>query len=356
MAPLGALAAVLVYLYLRARLGSERRALWLALLYAFGTPIFFRSAFLNQNAIVAHCTLFAFLLLAWPRPPDEGPSTRAIAGAGALLGLGILCDYSALPIALAFGCWMLVDGWRRGGAAGALRDGARMVAGALPPLLLLLGYQWIAFGHPLFPAQRYMPPTRYSVLGWNGMTLPTAELLAGNLFDPRYGLLAFSPFLAAAVAAPWMRGREGALPARELALVFGATIALLLFNSANQFALLQWNTGVRYMVPAAPLLFLASVPVLLRLPSWALWTLILPSLAISWSVAMAREAVPLSLARIFLGGFELPWLHVLDVTAGAYAPFLARGTSPLPLFCLAAVALWLLWRPASRRDGGARPG
>ena len=65
MAPLGATAAVAVFFFLRARLANESRALWLALLYAFGTPIFFRSAFLNQNAILTHCVLFAYLALAW---------------------------------------------------------------------------------------------------------------------------------------------------------------------------------------------------------------------------------------------------------------------------------------------------
>lgn len=61
---------------------------------------------------------------------------------------------------------------------------------------------------------------------------------------------------------------------------------------------------------------------------------------------MARESVPLSLARIFTGGFELPWLEVLEKTAGTYAPFLEHGTSALPLLVLTGVVLWLIWRRA----------
>jgi hypothetical protein len=355
MAPLAALAAVVMFLFLRARLGDERRAMWLALLYAFGSPIFFRSAFLNQNAIVAHCVLFAFALLAWPRDrasPEAPapPTTRALLGAGALMGLAVLCDYSGVPLILAFGVWALHHGWTRGRAAGAVRAGALFSLGAAGPLLVLLGYQWAAFGHPLYPAQRYMPATRYSVRGWNGMTVPTGELLLGNLFDPGYGLFAFSPVLLAALAAPFVRRPWRAAPG-ELGLVFGATIALLLFSSANQFALLQWNTGVRYMVPAAPLLFVALVPALLRMPAPLRWALVLPTLAVSWCVSMTRENVPLALARVFVGGFELPTLRVLQVTSQAYAPFLEHGTSPLPLFCLTGAVLWLLWRrarPAAR--------
>src|SRR5690606_27596349 len=102
-----------------------------------------------------------------------------------------------------------------------------------------------------FPAQRYMPPTPYSQLGWNGMTWPTMDLLWSNLFDPAYGLLVFCPMLAAAAAGPLVARRvPGAADRRELALVFAASAALWLFNSANQFSHLQFNTGVRYMVPA----------------------------------------------------------------------------------------------------------
>ncbi len=374
MAPLGALAALAVFFFLRRRLGSERKALWLALLYAFGTPIFFRSAFLNQNAIVAHCVLFAYLLAVGGEASPEGappalPSVARLLGIGALLGLAILCDYSGVPLAVAFGLWLM---WRAGGAArvlarlggrspgkgpgargpgaaleAAARAGLIYAAGAALPIAVLLGYQDAAFGNPLFPAQHYMPATVLSVRGWNGVALPLPELLWRNLLDARYGLLAFAPMLVAAPAALWLKRREGGPTAAELWLAFGASAALYLFCSSIEFALLQWNTGVRYMVPAVPLLFFALVPVLLRLPRWALWTLVLPTLVVSWSVAMARESVPASLALVFLRGFQLPWMEVLRKTAGGYLPFLSGGASPLPIFCLAGVVLWLLWR----RDG-----
>ena len=61
MAPVGALAAVLLFRYLGARYRDELLALWLALLYAVATPLFFRSAFLNQNALLAHLVLFDFV-------------------------------------------------------------------------------------------------------------------------------------------------------------------------------------------------------------------------------------------------------------------------------------------------------
>jgi len=264
--------------------------------------------------------------------------------AGALLGFGLLCDYSALPLLFAFALWIAWVGWKDGGASQALRSSASFALGAAPPILLLVGYQWLAFGNPLLPPQAYMPATDLSQRGWHGFVWPEAELLLRNLFDLRYGLFVFCPMLIAAVVAPWLRRRYAALAAHELALVLGASAALYLFNSSVQFAYLQYNTGVRYMVPAVPLLFMALLPVLFALPRVALWAVVIPTVVVSWSVAMVREAVPTSLSHVFLTGFELPWLTTLRKMASGYAPFLQDGVSPVPLFCLIAVVLWLVWK------------
>src|SRR5579884_1566032 len=63
MAPLSALNVVAMFYVLWSRTSSTRAALWLSILYAFATPIFYRSAQLNQNLLVGDCALFAFALL-----------------------------------------------------------------------------------------------------------------------------------------------------------------------------------------------------------------------------------------------------------------------------------------------------
>lgn len=360
MVPLGAAAAVLVFIHLRGMLRDARTALWLAILYAFGTPIFFRTAFLNQNVLIAHAVLVAYVLASGiARASDAAderadPVTRRIPWIGALLGFTLLCDYSGIPLVLAFGIWIVAHGWRRGGGtAGGLRWGLLYSAGVLGPVAVLLGYQWAAFGNPLLPAQSYMPPTRFSVLGWNGFIPPNTELMWRNLFDPRYGLLAFCPLLLLAFAAPFLRHRPGGPVRAELALIFGTAAALYLFLCSVAFAFLQWNTGVRYMVPAVPLLFMAAVPVLLRLPAWARFAVVVPTVAISWAVSMTRDAVPGALARVFFQGFELPWLTVLRRTSSGYLAFLEDGASPIGIFIVIGVVVWLMWRNHPLRD--ARP-
>lgn len=352
--PLAALTAVMVFFFLRTRIGDERKALWLTLLFAFGTPMFFRSAFLNQNLLLAYCTLYAFFALVWSTTAAPQPSlapTRLFA-AGFLLGIGLLCDYSAAPLLACFGVWIVARAFAAHGLQAGVRNGVLFTLGTLIPVAALLLYQYAAFGNPWLPAQAYMPSTHLSVDGWNGVRLPSGELLWRNLIDPRYGLLAFCPMLAAALLAPRFRGRVTSAP--ELTLIFGASIGLYLFSSSIAFALLQWNTGVRYLVPAAPLLFFALVPVLLHAPAWVRWLLVVPTVTISWSVAMAREDVVTSLLRIFTLGFELPWHTVLRKTAAAYLPALADGGSPAAVFVLVAVVLWLLWSTREQPSGLAK--
>ncbi len=122
--------------------------------------------------------------------------------------------------------------------------------------------------------------------------------------------------------------------------------ALLLFSAANQFSNLQWNTGVRYLVPAVPLLFLLVVPVLRALPRWAAVGLVVPTLVISVAVSMMREGVAPSLSLLFTVGPTLPVLLTLQKTAAAYAPAMAGGVQPFGALAVLGLAagVVLIWR------------
>ena len=98
------------------------------------------------------------------------------------------------------------------------------------------------------------------------------------------------------------------------------------------------------MVPAVPLLFFAMVPVLLALPRWAAYVVVVPTVIISFSVTMSREDVPSSLLRIFTRGLELPWLSVLTKTAAGYRGLPVGRASVLLVFAFLALAIGLLWK------------
>jgi hypothetical protein len=260
----------------------------------------------------------------------------------------LLCDYSGIVTLLAIGLYALGTETRRSGSfARGFSRTLVVAAGAVPPIAALLGYQAWAFGHPLYPAQHYMPATEFSVAGWSGMSLPALDLLLQNLFDLRFGLFAFCPLLALAFVAPLLSPRRVRVAGPALLMLgVGYFVALLLFSSANQFARLQWNSGVRYMVPAIPLLFLPVADVLLRLPRQLALMLGLFSVAQAAALAMVREDVPMSLITLFSSGLRLPALTVLGNMRGQYIDTLAASApDPLPLFWLTFALLGVLWWP-----------
>lgn len=349
-APLSALSVVVMNAVLRRTGFPVRAALGLSLVYAFGTPLFFRSGYLNHNLLVAHFALFAFALLYRPGGIHREPG-RLVA-AGLCLGTCILCDYSGIVPVLAIGIWSLSKLSAEAGPRAGVRRELAIAGAAALPVAALLAYQGWAFGNPFLPAQRYMPATPYSVHGWNGLNWPAPDLLASNLLDPAYGILAFGPILALGLAAPLL-ARRGAcrLGNAELGLCLGLFAGIWVFTSMNEFARLQWNTGFRMLAPAVPFLFLASACVLERLPRAVAWALGALAILQGWCLAMVREDVPTSLGAVLRDGPQLPWLTVLWKMGDQYLAVLEQtGPQAWPLFALTALVLLVLWWPLRLED------
>jgi hypothetical protein len=348
MAPMTAGFAVLLFRLL-AGLGVEvREALLWAVASVFATPLFFRAAYLNHNHVLGLLVFLAFVLL-W-RYRATAPR---LLSAGALAGWSVFCDYSAILPLIFLGVWAVFEGVDGGaGSASTLpartRRGLLFAAGAFGPLAGLVIYQWWAFGSPFTVPQAVMPPTQYSGAGYNGFAWPQPDLIFANLFDLRFGVFAAAPVLLLALPGAWLMPRAW-LTARQTWLIFGFMSAFVLFCSANQFGRLQWNTGIRYLIPLVPFLFLYTIPVLRRLPPIVKQLILIGSVAQAWVLAMARESVPDSWTRVLTGGPELPWLTVLGKTAAQYAPMLSERPSPLPLLLIATVAIACVWWTPARR-------
>jgi hypothetical protein len=348
MAPMTAGFALLMFRLLAGLgLGAREALLW-AVLSVFATPLFFRAAYLNHNHVLGLLVFLAFVLL-W----RQRATTPRLLAAGALAGWSVFCDYSAIVPLMFLGVWAVFEGRDEGAGVASTRSarawrGLLFAAGAAGPLAGLLIYQWWAFGGPLTVPQAVMPPTQYSVTGYNGFAWPQPDLILANLFDLRFGVFAAAPILLLALPGAWLMPRSW-LTTRQTWLVFGFMAAFVLFCSANQFARLQWNTGVRYLIPLVPFLFLYAIPVLRRLPPIVTQLLLVGSIAHAWVLAMARESVADSWMRVLTGGPELPWLTVLGKTAAQYAPSLSDRPSPLPVLLIAAAALMCLWWTPARR-------
>ncbi|MCL4865044.1 MAG: hypothetical protein KJZ47_04070, partial [Gemmatimonadales bacterium] len=205
MAPLSALGVVGVHRLLEGAGLTARLSLGLSLVYAFGTPVLFRTAYLNQNLAIGIVGLLAFYLLWNPGGRLAMAEGRRTVLAGGLAGFGLLCDYSGgLTLAL-LGLYALARARESsGGIGGVVRTGALYTAGALPMIVALWVYQWAAFGHPFLPPQHWMPAVIYSDQGYQGVTGPNLGLLMQLLFHPSFGLLVSAPLLVLAIGAPFV--------------------------------------------------------------------------------------------------------------------------------------------------------
>jgi hypothetical protein len=298
------LTAILLLRFLRS-LVAEWWALTVTVGYALGTIAFpFATMYFGHAA--AACFLFAAFYLLWRAPPNGGWRPAA---AGALAGWAVLVEY---PAVLGVGA-LLVYSLRLGGRAGLL-----FVAGGLPPLVILLGYNWITFDHPLRLSYHYHAV--YGGLherGVGGVQSPRARLLGDLLFGPR-GLLTLSPWLGLAPLGLWTARRS---PFRGEAVLCGVIATLFfLFNASYPGGFGGGTPGPRHLLPALPF---AAVLVAFALSALRPWI---------------EPVIGYSLVVVFIA--TATWPHVTaevgDPLANVWLPmFLARD--------LAETTAWLRW-------------
>ena len=354
MAPSSAAAVVLIFFAMRWILGSDRLAMWLALLYAFGTPVFFRTGFLNHNLMLGHIAFAGFLAMWNPgRSVALSWRTRAFLG-GIAGGTTVLFDYGGVVFLLGLFAYAMLVQYRESGRRAVIPAAAWYVAGSVPPILILWFYQWRAFGNPFLPGQHWMPPVQWIDQGYQGYGGPQIELLVALVADHRFGLFAAAPLLLLALAAPALRRRGPEWPRLEEWTCLALFLATWIFFAGSNYTRLQFNTGIRYMAPVLPFLFLPAARVLTRLPRTAQLAIAVPSVVLAWAMAMNREVWrPLGVldpvVRILTGGFELPALTTIERMSDMFADSIPRGVSPIPLFVLAAVLVYLIWSAPARR-------
>jgi hypothetical protein len=377
---------------LRRRGLARRTALWLTWIFAFGTPVFFRTAHLNHNLFLMEALFGAFLLL-WPAE-DEGPiPTWRRAAAGFLCGVAMALDYAGFVPAGVLALYFVATRARSAGLGRALSEAVPSALAALPPLLFLLGTQWAMYGDPLTPGQFVMRDVNYTDRGLRGMGFPSLEVFVKNLVSPSYGMLIYAPVLALGFLPARYPPTALVFPRRERRWSALCVLAFLLFCAANWYSLMQFNTGFRYLLPVVPFVFLAASDHLARLPRGWLAAVAVASIAHQGVLSMAREVndteknlrdqaealgvselelegywqallqetpVPVAYRRLFEEGPQLPWLTVLRQTS------LGQGSLANPLvvpglFALAGGAICGLWsirkRPAhAPRHQTALPG
>ena len=249
---LTALAAVALWSLARYLTGSDDAALFAALAYALGTPVWGWSTTLFGHAPVA--ALWTIAIWSGWRATAAAPSARHALIAGAALGWAVVIEYQAVLGGSVIGLWAL---WRLRGQPQPMRLAIWAVAGGLTAAAALIGYNLLAFGTLFRLGYQGVVGFEGMQQGLFGLTTPKSAVLYEIVFGLRRGLIWVAPVLALAPIGLLRLARID----RAFALMLTAVIAVvLLVNAAYVYWDGGFSTGPRHSVPAIPMLALALAP------------------------------------------------------------------------------------------------
>jgi hypothetical protein len=227
---------------------------------ALGTTLFPYSSLFYSNSLTAALLFISFFLLyrakktPKDRPGNYRVPVRTFWLVGSLLGLSVISQYETVLVAGPFVLYglSLATGWRE-----RVRRGLWLVAGGLPPGLVLVVYDFISFNTPLPVGYEYsiLWADRHSQ-GFMSLTYPHLDALWGLTFSPYRGVFLLSPFLLLAIPGFYFGLRQAGLR-WETALCLWATVAFFLFTASSAMWWGGFTFGPRYLVSCLPFMALA---------------------------------------------------------------------------------------------------
>ncbi len=325
--------ALLLLQLLRA-ITDEAWALTIAITYALGTIAFpFATMYFGHAASTS--LLFASFYLLWGSRDDAHGSRVMLAGLAA--GWAVLTE---IPVVLGVAVLFVYCVSQRP------RRALPFIVGGLPALIVLLGYNWLAFDHPLRLGYQYT--TNFAEQNSRGIVsivLPDWSTTVDLLLAPR-GLLRLSPWLAFAPCGLWALRRPRLRP--EIAVCAAIVVAFLAYNSGALNPFGGWTPGPRYLVPALPFaaMLVAFAPLAFR-PIIA--ALAAASLALTTIATATMPNAPESFADP-TGDVWLPRLVGRDLaTTTTWLRWGLHGIAPLILLgAVMLVILIMLWATTRR--------
>jgi len=281
---LAALAALALYDLALRTTGSASGALFAAIAFALGTPVWGWSTTLFGHAPVADL----FVIATWALWRVEGKSAgRFAALAGLALGLAVLIEFQAVLAGSVIAIW----------GAARLRTprsiGIAAAAGAVMLIVPFVAYNLIAFGTPVRLGYSGVVGFAGMNEGLFGLTVPKLAVLSEIVVGLRRGILWVAPILILTPFGLWHLGKRQ----RGLAVMLAvAALVVLLVNSAYVYWDGGHSTGPRHAVPAIGLLALGLAAFWAQTIYW--WerafglALLGLSVAINLAIAAANITAP----------------------------------------------------------------
>jgi hypothetical protein len=282
-----ALLALLILRFLR-RLGlAEAEAMATTLVMALGTLAFPFSTLFFSHQTAAFLAFASFY--ARQAAPVQSPAHLLFA-AGLLAGASVLVEYPMAILVVILFVYALTS-------IKSKRQIALFVLGGLPLALVLMAYNYAAFGHPLHFSYFYEANTWAQVhqQGFLGLGLPRLATLITVLVGPR-GLFTLSPVLILALYGLWQMARGRQWRAEGIVCAVSFATYVLMTSGYKVPPTDIWTPGPRFLVPMLP--FLAA-PLALGLKRfrWLFVLLAAASVTIMFVVTAANPQVPPEVAN-----------------------------------------------------------
>jgi len=331
---------VLLYLFM-VDLGVT--PLWsgvVTLIYGLGTNAFTYSGAFFSHQLVAFLLFGAFYVGFRMRQRRLSSGWAMIAGL--MLGYALISEYPSILIVGAIFLYIALTIPQRRWLIGLILAG-------LPPILLMMAYNWVIFHTPLPVGYKYSELyTEQHSTGLISLTHPHLGALWGITFGSMRGLFFVSPVLILAAVGLWAWWRKGQFRG-EWAVCLWATLSFFLYNGSSIMWQGGFSVGPRYLVPMLPF-FVAGLGIFALgwgRSSWArggLLILTLWSLVVVWIETIAGQNYPdWSLNPLF--DYSLPLLMANDVARNIGMALGLRGwVSIIPLIIFLVIMIGMLFR------------
>ena len=276
----------------------------------------------SSHSPVAWATFGSFALIVGPwRRLRPGQALPFVAGVGA--GFATLLEYHALPMSAVLGLLAAVS-FRR------LRRILAFGAGAASQALLLMLYQWRAYGNPFTPGHKMCETASFAAAhakGFFGISWPDPFALREISFNTTFGFFSTSPLMVIGLLTiPILVLNEHKIHRRWFGHISGAfAVMLSLWLAVSAFVSWRggWTIGPRFFGSAPPFFGMLTLIVLESFASVGAWArvlarglatgLALAGVAILGVLGLLTSSIPEDIAR------PLPDLVL---------PFLAAGIVP----------------------------
>jgi hypothetical protein len=215
---------------------------------ALGSLLYGYGLMFVSHATSAAAAFGAFMLLHDARAVDRRTHARAFA-AGLLTASATLFEYPGLVASVVLAVYAIV-------ALRRWRWLLAFLAGGLGPTLVVMHFQWKAFGNPFLPGHLFVENAALRAAhheGLYGAVGPSAAALYGLTLDPGAGLFPLTPVLALALVGfvvLWRAPDKRAAVICAMALVMLTVLAIASMNNWRG----GWTIGPRYLAVTVPFL------------------------------------------------------------------------------------------------------